>query len=780
MFYVSSREIFSSSAFSKVITYTKALALFSAGSLLIACGSGGSSESSEQTGVPEAFTTIQGSAMKGAVVNGIVQVYLIESQSGVMVESSQPLDVMARTNARGEYQLQLPGQYQNSNVVIEITADSQTRMTCDVTDGCDGVAYGDLFPLNDDFSLKAAVAGVNSGETFNAYLSPLSHMAQAYASSNDEGLTSASISNAVTHIETLMDLEQGAMQLSPADITDLERYTSLSKSEIELGVISAAFLSLVNTSDWDSIEEVLDHVEEKMSGAGQLASVNLGALPDVTLDDLFYNAAGISNDLLSTSAGENHAETLSAVSAETNESYQNVSEVPQAVDPVMISTHPQSVTVDEGGQVLFSVAASGGGSLSFQWQKSGSNILGANGGSLAVDNARLADSGEYAVVVTNSVGSVVSFSALLIVEEVVEDIVDPVMITSQPQALNIQETAQANFSVDVVGGGEIDYQWRKNGIAIAGASGESLSLSSVALIDAGSYDVVVSNSVSSVASLSAVLVVNELVVIDPVSVLSQPQALEVSEGERASFSVTAEGGGELVYQWRKDGVAIEGATSTSLSVSSSVLSDAGNYDVAVSNSVGSVLSLSAVLVVNELVVIDSVSILSQPQALEVTEGEQADFTVTAEGGGELTYQWRKDGVAITGATSSSLALDVAVLADAGLYDVVVTNSEGELASTAVSLGVNEVVVVLSSVQLTWDTPLKREDDTDLELFEINGYVVVYGTDTSNLDQQVNINGAETSVLIESLVEGTYYFSIATVDSEGVQGAYSAQIQQVIM
>jgi len=120
-----------------------------------------------------------------------------------------------------------------------------------------------------------------------------------------------------------------------------------------------------------------------------------------------------------------------------------------------------------------------------------------------------------------------------------------------------------------------------------------------------------------------------------------------------------------------------------------------------------------------------------------------------------------------------------VLADAGLYDVVVTNSEGELASAAVSLGVKEVVV-LSSVKLAWDTPLKREDGTDLELYEINGYVVVYGTDTSNLDQQVNVNGAETSVLIESLVEGTYYFSIATVDSEGVQGAYSAQIQQVIM
>ena len=776
MFYVSCREAFHSSSFGRMIAYVKTLALFSAGLLLVACGGGGSSESSEQIGVPGPFTTIQGSAMKGAVVNGIVQVYLIESQSGVMVESSQPLDVMARTNERGEYQLQLPGYYQNSNMVVEITADSQSYMTCDVTDGCDDVAYGELFPLSNDFSLKAAVVGVNSGETFSAYLSPLSHMAQAYASSNDDGLTSVSISNAVTHIETLMDLEQGAMQLSPADITDLERYTSLSKSEIELGVISAAFLSLVNTPDWGSIEEVLNHVEEKMSGAGQLASVNLGVLPDVTLDDLFFNATEISNDLLSLSVGGNHAETLSEVSAETNESYQNVSEVPQTVDPIIISTHPQSVTVDEGARVLFSVAVSGGGPLSFQWQKSGHNILGANGSSLAVDDTRLVDAGEYAVVVSNSVGSVVSFSALLTVEEVVQ----PIMIVSQPESLNILEMAQANFSVEVIGGGEISYQWRKNGVAIMGASNANLSLSSAVLSDAGSYDVVVSNSVSSVISLSAALVVNELVVIDAVSIITQPQGVEVAEGELASFSVVSEGGGELVYQWRKSGVVIAGATSASLSMSSTVLSDAGSYDVVVSNSAGSVMSLPAVLVVNEFVVIDPVSILSQPQALEVVVGEQADFSVVAEGGGELTYQWRKGGVAIIGATNSSLALDVVVLADAGLYDVVVTNSEGELASVSVSLGVNEVVEVLSSVQLTWDTPLKREDGADLELYEINGYVVMYGTDAGSLDQQVIVVGTETSVLIESLAEGVYYFSIATVDSKGNQGAFSAQIQQVIM
>jgi hypothetical protein len=143
----------------------------------------------------------------------------------------------------------------------------------------------------------------------------------------------------------------------------------------------------------------------------------------------------------------------------------------------------------------------------------------------------------------------------------------------------------------------------------------------------------------------------------------------------------------------------------------------------------------------------------------------------------LEYLWRKDGLAIEGATGSSIVLGSAMLSDAGLYDVIISNTEGGVASIAVFLRVNET---LRSVQLSWDTPLKREDGTDLQLYEINGYVIKYGTDTNNLNQQVGVVGAETGVLIESLEAGTYYFSIATIDSDGVQGNYSSQIQQIIL
>lgn len=67
------------------------------------------------------------------------------------------------------------------------------------------------------------------------------------------------------------------------------------------------------------------------------------------------------------------------------------------------------------------------------------------------------------------------------------------------------------------------------------------------------------------------------------------------------------------------------------------------------------------------------NITAQPGNQTVTEGATATFTVTATGTGTLTYQWRKNGTNISGATSSSYTTPATVLADNGaLFSVVVT------------------------------------------------------------------------------------------------------------
>ena len=73
-------------------------------------------------------------------------------------------------------------------------------------------------------------------------------------------------------------------------------------------------------------------------------------------------------------------------------------------------------------------------------------------------------------------------------------------------------------------------------------------------------------------------------------------------------------------------------------------------------------------------------ITTQPQSISVAEGNSASFTVTASGSQPLSYQWRKNTVNISGATSSTYTIPVVSPGDAGNYSVVVTNSAGSATS----------------------------------------------------------------------------------------------------
>jgi WD40 repeat protein len=84
------------------------------------------------------------------------------------------------------------------------------------------------------------------------------------------------------------------------------------------------------------------------------------------------------------------------------------------------------------------------------------------------------------------------------------------------------------------------------------------------------------------------------------TITSQPSASSVAVGSAASFSIVAGGTAPLSYQWRKDGVAISGATSSTYTIASTKTSDAGSYTVVVTNSAGSVTSNSTVLTVRAL------------------------------------------------------------------------------------------------------------------------------------------------------------------------------------
>jgi hypothetical protein len=151
----------------------------------------------------------------------------------------------------------------------------------------------------------------------------------------------------------------------------------------------------------------------------------------------------------------------------------------------------------------------------------------------------------------------------------------------------------ASFTVSATGGGTLAYQWRKGGTAISGATAATYAIAATTTADAGSYDVVVSNSAGSVTSAAATLTV-AAATSAPV-IVTQPVSQSVAAGASVTLTVTASGSGTLQYQWRKGGSAISGATASSYTIASAAATDAGSYDVVVSNTLGSATSNAVTL-----------------------------------------------------------------------------------------------------------------------------------------------------------------------------------------
>ena len=84
-------------------------------------------------------------------------------------------------------------------------------------------------------------------------------------------------------------------------------------------------------------------------------------------------------------------------------------------------------------------------------------------------------------------------------------------------------------------------------------------------------------------------------------------------------------------------------------------------------------------------------ITTQPADQVVLRGNTTTFTVEATGGDSLTYEWRKGSITITNATAATLMISNTAVADAGDYDVIVSNTAGSTTSIGASLTVVDLV-----------------------------------------------------------------------------------------
>ena len=295
----------------------------------------------------------------------------------------------------------------------------------------------------------------------------------------------------------------------------------------------------------------------------------------------------------------------------------------------------------------------------------------------------------------------------------------PIVFTDSTQPTNRTVVAgqSTTFAAEVIGSPPLSYQWFKDGQPLAGATNAMLTIGSVLAADAGSYRIVVSNSLPSFAtSRDAVLTVSG----DPVRITdaTQPANQTVTEGGSVTFTVIAAGSAPLSYQWFKGATAIPDATNASYTIANVQISDAGNYSAVVSNPVpSSVTSRIAVLTVmadtarptvqRVVASFNRVIITFSEPVDEATAGQPENYTISG-------------GVSVTGAVRSTENPAEVILTTSaqtfGAFHCVTISNVRDLFNNAILPGTTAPLVPTILIDGTFDdwagVPLAYSDAVD--------------------------------------------------------------------
>ena len=290
------------------------------------------------------------------------------------------------------------------------------------------------------------------------------------------------------------------------------------------------------------------------------------------------------------------------------------------------------------------------------------------------------------------------------------------LITSVPGSYGGSPGDNVTFTAGYSGSAPITVQWRKDGTNIVdGATGSgstysgvttgSLTVTSAQETDSGAYALVVTNPYGSVTSsppASLIISTNDIA-----PIINGPNNVTVIQGNNATLTTSVSGKPVPTVQWYKNGAELTGETSANLTiVNAQYPADQATYSIVASNTV-SVLTNSAALTV-----IVTPVIAVQPVSLVVTNTQAASFTVVSTNGvPAVTYQWKKNGGTIPGATSATMNFASATPADTASYTVLIANAAGSVLSSPVTLTVNSTMTTTTlnpanaATGVFYDTPL---------------------------------------------------------------------------
>lgn len=179
----------------------------------------------------------------------------------------------------------------------------------------------------------------------------------------------------------------------------------------------------------------------------------------------------------------------------------------------------------------------------------------------------------------------------------------------------------------------------------------------------------------------------------------------VAAGQSRTLQVAATGAGPMTYLWRFNGVYIPTALGTSLTIPSMSAASAGGYSVEVTNAAGTTTVDLALTLTGSFV---SPGVSVSPSSVMAGAEQSVTLSVLASGTPPFAYEWRRNGVAIAGATAPSLTLAKLAPADAGIYFAALNGTQATSAAAIVGvLTTNKLVGAAHEVRSDIEHPVNH-------------------------------------------------------------------------
>jgi hypothetical protein len=389
--------------------------------------------------------------------------------------------------------------------------------------------------------------------------------------------------------------------------------------------------------------------------------------------------------------------------------------VVNVVAPPVILTPPQGRMVGAGADVALNVVAGGTEPLAFQWLRNGVPVADGTNAMLVLTNIQPNQGGNFAVVITNAFGAVTSAPVLVVVWA-------PPSFLAQPVSVTVGVEGTATFTVSAFGPPPLEFQWRKNGANIAGATNSTFTITNVQFDDGATYTCVVASPGGTAISDGALLIV---------TVPSPPAgdnfastgALVGASGSATGTNnfATREpgepphagkpGSNSVWYAWTAptNGIATFRTTGSTFDTLLAVYTGANvaNLTTVVSDEdsggfLASKVTFNASSGVTYHVAIDGFNgqqgnfvlrwelvqteatvpeITCPPTDRTVLRGQDTTFTVSANGG-SLAYQWIFNGADIPGATGAAFTRSNVQPEHVGFYSVRVSSTSTQAVESA--------------------------------------------------------------------------------------------------